>query len=122
MIYRGKLLDGRHRRRAAVKLNINLPVHDLPPDCDPAEYVEAANLHRRSLTAEQRGQCIVKLYQWRTDGVGPKKPAHHEPVSEPEKPAHHDACFRSCTDQRRTGGRRRVCRRCTIKRAKQHGA
>ena len=81
VLHRGKLLDGRHRRRASVKLGTQLPVHSLPDDADPAVYVEAKNLHRRSLRLEQKAHIVVRLHQWRDRGH--RKQMDHDGPSAP---------------------------------------
>jgi hypothetical protein len=67
-LYKGKLLDGRNRLDAAELVGftfdnagLNGFAHHLPDSVDPYEYVIAANLHRRHLTADQRRELIAKV-------------------------------------------------------------
>jgi hypothetical protein len=69
-IYEGKILDGRNRARAcqavgwaaSTILSTLNARHFLPEfEGDPAAYVISANIHRRHLTAEQKGELIAKL-------------------------------------------------------------
>jgi ParB-like chromosome segregation protein Spo0J len=60
--YEGMILDGRNRYRACIAAGVK-------PDLikgdewvgDPAAYVISANIHRRHLTAKQKGELIAKL-------------------------------------------------------------
>ncbi len=63
-IYRGLILDGRHRWRACRELKIDpetmtLDDHDIGGD--PFAYVVSANLHRRHLTTGQRAMIGVNV-------------------------------------------------------------
>lgn len=66
----GLILDGVHRRRAALECGLPLKVAALPEGTDPAEMVLSLNLMRRSLTGAQRAMVGVSLYYERKDGPG----------------------------------------------------
>jgi hypothetical protein len=62
----GKILDGRHRYKACVKLGIRPVVRQYDPAKDgtsPAQFVADRNLHRRSLTAGQRAAIGAELQE-----------------------------------------------------------
>jgi len=60
----GRVLDGRHRLRAAHQLGIGCPtaVYDGP---DPIDFVLSQNLHRRHLTTSQRAIVAAKMVNLR---------------------------------------------------------
>ena len=67
--YEDKILDGWHRCRVAEHLGkISDLVFEELSGVDPAEFVLAENLHRRHLTASQRGQMVVEANDWATGG------------------------------------------------------
>ncbi len=54
-LYDGKILDGRNRYLACLKLGIECDTTDVTADVDdPVKHVLSANLHRRHLTASQK--------------------------------------------------------------------
>ena len=67
--YEDKILDGWHRFRVAQHLGkeSDLVFEELS-DVSPAEFVLAENLHRRHLTASQRGQMVVEANDWLEKG------------------------------------------------------
>lgn len=92
VIYEGKILDGRHRERAARELGITPLVKQYEGE-DPTGYVLAKNLDRRHLTTGQRSAAALKLLDYekeqarerqgeRTDLTSPttegKVPDRHE--------------------------------------------
>jgi DNA-binding MarR family transcriptional regulator len=67
-LYKGKLLDGGNRLDAMELVGftfdnaeLNGLAHHLKDSVDPYDYVIAANLHRRHLTADQRRDLIAKV-------------------------------------------------------------
>ena len=67
--YEGKILDGWHRYRVAQHLGIESDlVFEELSEVSPAEFVLAENLHRRHLTASQRGQMVVEAHDWLKKG------------------------------------------------------
>lgn len=50
----GKILDGRHRYRACLKIGMEPRFEQLTPDTNPYDYVESKNIERRDLEAFQR--------------------------------------------------------------------
>ena len=61
MIYEGKVLDGWHRYRAALKVGCtNIPIRKLKEDVDPARFVCSMNAHRRHLT---KAQLVAAIYR-----------------------------------------------------------
>lgn len=65
MILDGMVLDGWHRYRACVELDIKPTQFNFSPDDDPVVFVKSQNLHRRHLTASQRAAAIVACSAWR---------------------------------------------------------
>lgn len=61
VVWCGKLIDGRHRLKACLELNINPSIAELDEDQDPWKYVISHNLHRRHLTTSQRAMVAGKL-------------------------------------------------------------
>lgn len=65
VMHEGKVLDGRHRYRAARIAGI--PHHEIPTvdwsgECgSPVAFVMAANFHRRHLTQKQRIQIVIEM-------------------------------------------------------------
>ncbi len=57
--FEGKILDGRHRHRACVDLDIKPDYVNLPASTNPVTYVISKNLHRRHLTVSQRAVIAV---------------------------------------------------------------
>ena len=62
MLFKGKILDGRNRYRAAVKLGAVFSIIRFKGSEQAArDYVISANIHRRHLTNEQKRALIEKL-------------------------------------------------------------
>ena len=61
VIWRGSLIDGRHRLQACLELNIKPVIKELSDDEDPVAYVISHNLHRRHLSTSQRAVIAAKL-------------------------------------------------------------
>ena len=59
-LYEGKILDGRHRYMACVKLN-RKPETRLYKGNNPLAFVISMNIHRRHLTAEKKRELIAEL-------------------------------------------------------------
>lgn len=68
VLFEDKIIDGWHRYRASVELDIECPAIDLADDLDPQLFVIAHNLARRNLSASQRALSSVKVFKWRTVG------------------------------------------------------
>jgi len=63
-LYEGKILDGRHRYKAAKKCSAKLTdliFTTLPPLADPLAFVVGANLHRRHLNESQRAMIAATV-------------------------------------------------------------
>jgi ParB-like chromosome segregation protein Spo0J len=64
-LYKGQILDGRNRYKAAVELDMldDLPICEIDHDFefDPFQWVISRNLHRRHLTESQRGMVAARL-------------------------------------------------------------
>jgi ParB-like chromosome segregation protein Spo0J len=64
-LYRGQILDGRNRYRAAIELGkldeLGVAEFDDDHDFDPFQWVLSQNLHRRHLTESQRGMVAARL-------------------------------------------------------------
>ena len=65
VLYKGQILDGRNRYKAAVELNMldDLPIAEMDDDTDidPYQWVISRNLHRRHLTDSQRATIAARL-------------------------------------------------------------
>ena len=60
-IYEGKVLDGWHRYKAALKVGItNIPIRRLKEDVDPGRFVCSMNAHRRHLN---KAQVVAAIYR-----------------------------------------------------------
>ena len=59
-LYEGKILDGRHRYMACVKLNLKAETRLYEGD-NPLAFVISMNIHRRHLTAEAKRELIAEL-------------------------------------------------------------
>lgn len=57
----GKILDGRNRYAACVKIGIEPTVETYKGRERPIDYVVSRNLHRRSLTPSQRAAVVAKV-------------------------------------------------------------
>jgi hypothetical protein len=69
------LLDGRNRARACAELSFGLKVEQYKDALDPAEYISAANLHRRHLSDDQRVQIAAQIHRWTIEQQNAKKKA-----------------------------------------------
>jgi hypothetical protein len=70
--YQGKILDGRNRHRAALKVAYRFKREDfvpLPQGGDPEKFVSSANAHRRQLDAEGRRMYIINLIESHPEGT-----------------------------------------------------
>jgi hypothetical protein len=68
-VYDNQVLDGRHRLRACVELDVEFETHEYTGG-DPFGFVVSMNLHRRHLTAEQRratAEALLKADPTRSD-------------------------------------------------------
>lgn len=65
VLYKGEILDGRNRYKAAVELGMldDLWIGEMDEDYefDPYQWVISRNLHRRHLTESQRASVAIKL-------------------------------------------------------------
>ena len=75
VVWRGKLIDGRHRLRAMTELGIDPfgHTHELPDDADPIAYVVGANVNRRNLSESQRAMIAGKLANIANGEIGRPK-------------------------------------------------
>lgn len=67
VLYEGMVLDGWHRYRACYLVGVEFEAAEFDGK-DPVSFVLSKNLHRRHLTASQRGACIVAATNWRPHG------------------------------------------------------
>lgn len=76
-IYKGQILDGRNRYKAAIELNIfdELPICEIDDDTDfdPYQWVISRNLHRRHLNESQRAKIAAKLANLKHGDVASQK-------------------------------------------------
>ncbi|WP_436309040.1 hypothetical protein [Variovorax sp. LjRoot130] len=82
----GQILDGRHRYRAAMELDMGCPC-TIFAGKDPQQFVVSANAARRNLSASQRALAIVSVFEWRPLGSnqhGGWAPGAHPPKSTAE--------------------------------------
>ena len=84
VLYKGEILDGRNRYKAAVELGMldDLWIGEMDEDYefDPYQWVISRNLHRRHLTDSQRGMIASKLAKMR-EGRPSKKTVSNDTVS-----------------------------------------
>ena len=68
-LYKGQILDGRNRHKAAIELKMlnELPIAEIDDDTDfdPYQWVISRNLHRRHLSESQRALVAAKLAKLR---------------------------------------------------------
>ena len=89
--YDGAVLDGWHRYTIAnLNLGLGLDIHEY--DGDPVQFVIAKNLHRRHLSAVQRGLCVSACINWAKQG---QQRAMHTERDDGGKfsPIHADICM-----------------------------
>jgi protein gp37/ParB-like chromosome segregation protein Spo0J len=60
VIFQDKVLDGRNRYFACKELGIDIYAIEWEGGMDPVEYVVSKNIHRRHLTASQKGMAAAK--------------------------------------------------------------
>jgi hypothetical protein len=82
VVWKGDLIDGRHRLRACRELDIEPEIAELMDETDPWQYVVSHNLHRRHLTTAQRSMVADKLAGLKQ---GEKKADTGIPVSPPSQ-------------------------------------
>lgn len=77
VLYKGQILDGRNRYKAAVELDMldDLPIAEMDDDTDidPYQWVISRNLHRRHLNESQRALVAAKLAKLRVGDVASQK-------------------------------------------------
>ena len=60
-VWRGQVIDGRHRLRACLQAGVDARFFHLDEDIDPVQYVLAMNRDRRHLDASQRALIAYEL-------------------------------------------------------------
>ena len=70
--YENKILDGWHRFRACLQLDINPSFHEYDGQ-DPVSYVIDLNLHRRHLSPAQKAMAVVTCSTWAGKGTPLRK-------------------------------------------------
>ena len=60
-VWRGQVIDGRHRLRACLQARVDARFFHLDEDIDPVQYVLAMNRARRHLDASQRALIAYEL-------------------------------------------------------------
>lgn len=77
VLYKGQILDGRNRYKAAVELDMldDLPIAEMDDDTDidPYQWVISRNLHRRHLNESQRAKIAAKLAKLKHGDVASQK-------------------------------------------------
>lgn len=61
VLWKGMLIDGRHRLRACNELGKIVDESELDESSDPMVFVISANLHRRHLETSQRGMVAARI-------------------------------------------------------------
>lgn len=61
VLWKGMLVDGRHRLRACTELGIGIKTRILPDDKDPFAFVISENLQRRHLNTAQRAMVGARI-------------------------------------------------------------
>ena len=72
-LYQGKILDGIHRVRACNRAGHRIEYRTYD-GLDPVQFVLAKNMHRRSLTSQQRAAVALKAMTWKPIGSGANTP------------------------------------------------
>lgn len=62
-LWRGQILDGRHRYRACLELGLPPAFSHLPDETEPLPYVISGNRHRRNPTPSQNSASAFYTYQ-----------------------------------------------------------
>lgn len=83
VIFEDMIIDGWHRYKASVDLDVECPAIDFPEGISPIEYVLAHNAHRRNMTKSQSALTVVLVNAWRGSGITNK--AHPEDAPEKTK-------------------------------------
>lgn len=68
VLYENMIIDGWHRYRASIELDIECPFIDLPENANPPDFVIAQNATRRNLTPSQSALAVVTVNAWRPVG------------------------------------------------------
>lgn len=71
-IYAGQVLDGWHRYKSCLMLEIEPVTVELSADVDPVKFVISRNMHRRHLTGSQRAAAVVACSEWAESGTNQK--------------------------------------------------
>jgi ParB-like chromosome segregation protein Spo0J len=85
VLFEDKIIDGWHRYRASVELDIECPAIDLSEEINPVLFVIAQNVSRRSLSASQRALAIVTVNAWRRSGMKNKGALQEPPTKSNEE-------------------------------------
>ncbi len=67
-LFEDMVLDGVHRYRACLELDLKPNTQNLDDGVDPIAYVKSKNLHRRHMTETQRGAAIALCAEWAQSG------------------------------------------------------
>ena len=73
-VWRGQIIDGRHRYAACIRAGVKPRFVHLPDDADPVQYVLDKNAERRDLDASRRAIVAYKL----SSMSGPGRPANSQ--------------------------------------------
>lgn len=73
VLYDGMILDGWHRYKACLELNVKKPPMVEYDGDDPASFVLTKNLHRRHATPSQIAFAIAEMSEWLTSSGRPSK-------------------------------------------------
>lgn len=71
ILFEGMIVDGWHRYRASVDLDVDCPFEEIPENVNPKDFV-IAQLTRRNLTSSQRALSVVSVNEWVGAGNAPK--------------------------------------------------
>ena len=80
-LWRGQIVDGRHRFLACIKAGVPPRFEHLPDDADPLEHVLSKNQNRRDTSISQKAVSAYKV----TSRSGPGRPRTEEQAN-PERP------------------------------------
>lgn len=72
-VWRGTILDGRHRLRACNELELSPKYATLPPDIDPVAYILVNNVDQRHMNESQIGLVIARLNKWSVSHGGDRR-------------------------------------------------
>ena len=88
-VWRGEIIDGRHRHRACIEAGVEPHYHHLDDDADPRMFVIDKNWNRReSMGTSQRAVAAWRLSRWSRPG-GDRRSDEHRQGQDQSAEMHH---------------------------------